>query len=288
VRELSVSDGTLVFRSDHPVAIELPRAVIAHTRIELVGPVTLRFSEDASLAGVDVQTVDPRATIDLTESRALDLRASGATGRFEGTLRFTRSRLDVVKLVTRDFEVRSAHASQLSVKAQSANVIELDGDELTLELQEGVLSYLEVKNLLFQGCGAVLFADSRLYDSTLLPCTQPLRLHATFVGGSAIVGQVEAVGSDFVTVTMGSGADTALEVWEGSVLDARVCPQTRKLALGTDSVACVACEAPVQETPGVLCTAAPENYLSAELNPYCLALESATQCMPAVRNERPF
>jgi hypothetical protein len=300
-RELSLERAELVISSDHPVTVEIERALSLASRIELRGPITLRFLANGRLSETrvfeSVQLDVPGAAAQ--RGAALELIESSASKLVVGELRdriaVIRSRLDQTQLFADDVLLDTSSVDSVTVVARELYAVQVQGRALSLQAARSAMSELTLAKLDVQRCESMLIAGSRVAGSSFGACLDRLRIDRSLVSDTVIAGNVEGNLVTWNTTTFGVGpGPAAVEIWGGSMVNNRLCGATTRVALAdVTTYLCNICDQLGPPAEQNLCVAMDVlgEPTSNPGNPFCPALDNLPallECAPPVLNENPF
>jgi hypothetical protein len=287
-RALDVSNAEIVISAEQPVRLTILGSSLRAARIELRGPIALRFAEQSVL--YDVQVIDATSaepSVELLDSEARRFVVAGDEDVFDGRTVVTRSRLVDAKIMARDLTLENTLFRSMEAATERLVAHSLKGEELKLEVERGAIANSNLTRFSLLRCGSLQVTSSELYDVSLTACREPLRVDRTDLLRGAVAGRIESKISGWKRISFGASADTELEFWQSSLIESALCGGTRRVAL-QGKVVCNLCEGSAPLAP-LACHIPDEQESQLEwANPACLAIDTAAACMPLPQDEYPF
>ena len=294
----------LVITAARPARVTFEGARLASTRIELRGPVSLRFVAASTLENVHViDATDAIPSLSLVESEARGLVLGGDEETFDGEMIATRSRVAQTKLLVSHLTLENTAIDQAEVAAERLVAHTIEGKGLRLQVERGALAGASISAVRVERCGSLLITSSALSAFWLAPCREPLRIDRTSLKEGAAAGRIESKDTSWRRTMFAGGLATELEAWLGVIAESSFCGGTQRVAtsgrthcnecgvLGA-SAGLLMCKPSELGDANAAVDATPSEDASRpeepSNNPSCPALDALPACMPSPIDEFPF
>lgn len=291
---VQTSNVELVISAEQPARVTFEGARLSATRIELRGPVSLRFVAASVLTDVHVlDSTGATPSLSLVESEARGLVLGGDEDRFAGEMIATRSRVVQAKLLVSDLTLENTLVHQTHVAAQRLVAHAIEGNGLRLQVGRAAIARADIAEVRVERCGSLQLTSSLVNSFWIAPCDEPLRVDRTNLKEGAVAGRIESKLTSWRRTMFAGGLDTELEAWLGSIVESSFCAGTRRVA-STARTRCNECGAlgasagQLMCQPSVLGNADPAEQEAEANNPSCPALDALPACMPSPIDEFPF
>jgi hypothetical protein len=291
IPDLSLFQTELRISASSPATVELSHASLSSVRVELHGPVQLRITEHSSLRDVQITSKDSSgASLALVESSTAGVAALG----FHGRLELERSTVADTQLFGDDVQLRNCSLQTVGINARQFFGTELHGEQLTLEIGEGVLAAAGVDRIRLLSCDTLLVANSQSYHSTFGVC-KSLQVDRSAIGDSIVLGPVESHITIWDGNTFGPQTETSLASWQDTFSNNRLCTGFSHLSLSdVTSLVCNECDELGETATQRLCSVPSMNeaaFTPAELvrkNPACPTIGMPLECNPVPLDPNPL
>ena len=291
IPELSLFQTELRISASSPATVELSHASLSSVRIELRGPVQLRITEHSSLRGVQITSKDASdASLSIVESSTAGVAALG----FHGKLELERSTMADTQLFGDDVQLRNCSLQTVGINARQFFGTELRGEQLTLEIGEGVLAAAGVDRIRLLSCDTLLVANSQSYHSTFGVC-KSLQVDRSAIGDSIVLGPVESHITIWDGNTFGPNTETSLASWQDTFSNNRLCTGFSHLSLSNlTSLVCNECDELGETAEQRICSVPSMNeagFEPADLvrkNPACPTIGMPLECNPVPLDPNPL
>lgn len=246
--------SNVVIETDVPIEIVISDAEISDTRVDLVGPITLRFQDGTKLSSVSISSTSESARVVFDKVDPYGLIVGDAAQPFAGHMEARHSSMNSASAVVESMELDSVMIKEgfLSARDLVSNDGALKG--VTLDVGHATFAPTTLLGVAITKCGSLSFFGSALQGVLVPRCSgEPTRIYATNVGGGQIDGRISGDTSSFEGVLLGVSEPTELDLWGVKVSSGTFCDRIESVKVSYNAVTCSDCSEAAFDSPDKGC-----------------------------------
>jgi len=243
-----VSMAHVSFHADSPREIDLRGVALTNVLLDLAGPASLRLTNESSLEFVYVvmratEQGTPRLILEESQLHSVSFGDLGA-GRAAGRVELLRCTSGSTSFAVDELAMRSSEAEGARFDIRSFEAVDSALLRSEASFEDAYFSKVAATSLRTRDCGQLDAAGVTFEgDATEIgPCTF-MRLQRASITNGMLDGPIHGEVLTAQSVRVGSRAPTNLDLWQSTLNNSLLCPQTGLLRMDPlSSVRCTSCE----------------------------------------------
>jgi hypothetical protein len=234
--------SNVVIEAEVPIEIAISDAELSDTRVDLLGPITLRFEEGTKLSSVTISSTSESARVVFDRVDPYGLIVGDAAQPFAGHMEARHSSMNGASAVVESMELDSVMIEEGFISAR--DLVSNDGalEGVTLDVGRATFAPTTLLGVAIAKCDTLSFFASKLENVLVPRCSgEPTRIYATNVRGGQIDGRISGDTSGFEGVQLGVSDPTELELWGVKVAASTFCDHIDGVKVSYNAVTCSDC-----------------------------------------------
>lgn len=282
-------DANIVIEAEDALEVVVSNADVRSTRIELRGPITLRFQDMAALEGVSISSNARSAVVGFDRVQPKALIVGDAEHRFAGHLEARHSAFTASSFVLESIELDSVVIDGAFLA--STDLVANDGSlhDVTMDLGDATFAPTEMLAVDIKQCETLSFFGSNLRNVLVPRCSgDPTRLYTTDLVSGRLDGEISGDGSKLEQVHLGLNEPSRYELWAVTVVSSAFCGHVEDVKVSKNAVMCSSCSEGALETLETACTLPlgdferPDDDREDVIQNFCEPLNMLEPCPPPV------
>lgn len=283
------SERDIAIASDEPIEIVLTDSRVSGVRIDLAGPITLRFTGGTTVRGAQISSASRDSRVAFDHVMAQELTVGDAEHPFAGALEAKHTTFDQPSMNVESASFDSAVLVHGFFASSALTSRDGSFEDMVLALGSALFAPAQLHTVEITRCDELTFFGSRLTEARVPACTgEATRIYTSTLAKVELDGAIRADSSTMESVHFGQRAPTSLELWATDVRTSAFCDHVEDAAIEGDA-SCNACSDGFSERAPV-CTlpngAPASSGMEARYN-FCEVLDTADVCSPPPDRPRP-